>query len=364
VLAPSEGLFLTGATGLIGGELLRLLMQDESVHTWALVRARDGVGTDYRLLERLQRSGNHLDLLENHATTVAGDLTVDGMGLSAESRRALVGNVQTIIHCAAETSFIRDEDCHRINIGGMTNIIQLARRCERKPLIVHISTATVCGSVRDMCVDEDFRCDPEGEHFNEYTRSKAMAERMLRESGLPFVILRPSVVVSAGLPDSAFARAMMWWLPLLNQLEAVPIDPAARLDMVTVSYVAQAILGVIRSDRRQHDCYHISAGRQDSTTLGQAARFLDGYYERKHSLNLVPSAEWTREMHRRYVHTPKQRKVLSALRHYLPFLNMNVAYDNTRLRQLLDGELPRPEQFGSYIGGLLELMAPELMPER
>lgn len=348
---------------MIGGELLRLLLQDATTHTWALVRCSNGVSADYRLLERLQRSGNHLDLLENHATAIAGDLTSEGMGLSDQNLKALTGNVRTIIHCAAETSFIRDEECHRINIGGMTNIIQLARQCVHKPLIVHISTATVCGAVRDLCVDEDFNCDPQGDHYNEYTRSKAMAERLLRESGLPFVILRPSVVVSAGLPDPVFARAMMWWLPLLSQLEAVPIDPAARLDLVTVSYVARAILGVIRSDRREHDCYHISAGRQDATTLGQAGQFLDGYFERKQPLKLTPPAEWTRELHRRYISTPRQRKVLSSLRHYLPFLNMNVAYDNTRLRQLLNGDLPALDPFESYAGNLLELMAPELLPE-
>lgn len=362
-MAAKESLFLTGATGLIGGELLRLLLQAGTTHAWTLVRARSGVGTDYRLTERLARSGNHVFLTKDRVTAVAGDLTREGLGLTGRERSAIADSIQTIIHCAAETSFIRDEECSRINIGGMANLIEFARGCARDPLIVHISTATVCGAVRDLCLDEDFGCDPAGEHYNEYTRSKATAERMLRGSGLRFVILRPSVVVSAGLRDHAFARAILWWLPLLNQLDAVPIDPQARLDMVTVSYVAKSILGVIGSGSIEHDCYHISAGRQGATTLGEAARFLDGYYERTRPLKLVPPAEWTHDLHRRCARTPQQRKVLSALRHYLPFLNMNVAYDNSRLCGLLNGSLPVLEPFHAYAGGLLEVMTPESLPE-
>jgi len=362
-VSANGSLFLTGATGLIGGELLRLLLQSGATHTWALVRTREGVETDDRLSERLARSGNHVHLAPARATAVAGDLTCEGLGLSQKDRAAMSESVTTILHCAAETSFIRDEDCSRINIGGMANMLEFARSCKQEPFIVHISTATVCGAARDLCIDEDYCCDPTGDHHNEYTRSKATAEQMLRESGLKFVILRPSIVVSAGLQDQTFARAILWWLPLLNQLDAVPIDPNSRLDMVTVSYVAQAILAVMASTERKYDCYHISAGRQAATTLGDAGQFLDRYYERPRPLKLVPPTEWTREVHRRYVRAPQQRKMLSALRHYLPFLNMNVTYDNTRLCELLGDRMPPLEPFHSYAGGLLEAMAPESLPE-
>ena len=140
-MAAKESLFLTGATGLIGGELLRLLLQAGTTHAWTLVRARSGVGTDYRLTERLARSGNHVFLTKDRVTAVAGDLTREGLGLTGRERSAIADSIQTIIHCAAETSFIRDEECSRINIGGMANLIEFARGCARDPLIVHISTA-------------------------------------------------------------------------------------------------------------------------------------------------------------------------------------------------------------------------------
>lgn len=295
--------------------------------------------------------------------SLAGDLTTDGLGLSAEERQDVCSSVDVIVHCAAETSFIRDQNCNRINIGGMQEVIDFARQCRKQPLFVHISTATVCGAVRDMNVVEDFSCDPEGEHYNQYTRSKAIAECMLRESGLRYVILRPSIVVSAGLRDRAFANAMLWWLPLLNQLDAVPINPTARIDLVTVSFVAHAIRCAINASEHRYDCYHLSAGWPDATLLGQAGQVLDTYYDRPAPLRLIQPDAWTRELHRTYIRTPEQRKMFMSLRHYLPFLNMNVAYDNTRLRELLGKDMPPIDPFDSYAAGLLDVMSPELMPE-
>lgn len=293
---------------------------------------------------------------------VTGDLTSQGLGLSPEDHRSVRSSVDVILHCAAETSFIRERVCQRINVDGMANLIEFARQCPRPPLFVHISTATVCGAVRDMNVSEDTPCDPAAEHHNEYTRTKAVAEGMLRDSGLEYVILRPTITVSAGLRDRDFANAMLWFLPLLGQLDAVPIDPNGRLDVVTVAHVARAIAGAIDAPNRRHDCYHISAGR-DSLRLGEAAECLDRYYGRLQPLELVPPEAWTREMHRRFVRTPEHRKNFAALRHYLPFLNMNVTYDNSRLRELLGNQMPSVEPFDSYVDELLEVMSPELMPE-
>ncbi len=361
---PEHSIFVTGATGLIGGEFLRLLLNTAGDRVFALVRAASNADSELRLLDRLQRAhGGPQEVPAGRRCAVSGDLSLDHMGLSAEDRRDIAGSIRTIIHCAADTSFIRDENCQRINVGGMEKLLSFARECRHNPLIVHISTATVCGSVHDRCVHEDFSCDPNAEHYNAYTRSKATAECMLRASGLPFIILRPSIVVSAGLRDFCFANAMMWWLPLLSQLEAVPINPAARMDMVTVSYVAQAILDVMSASERAYDCYHISAGRRDATLLGHAARFLDGYYERAEPLKLITPQEWTRDLQKQYIRTTDQRKMFLSLRHYLPFLNMNVSYDNTRLRELLGEQMPAIEPFEAYAAGLLDVMSPELMPK-
>ena len=61
-------------------------------------------------------------------------------------------------------------------------------------------------------------------------------------------------------------------------------------------------------------------------------------------------------MHRAYVKTSDQRKIFAMLRHYLPFLNMDVAYDNTRLMTDLGPMAPAVAPLPSYLGDLLAMI--------
>lgn len=363
-LLTNRSILLTGVTGLIGGELTSVLHDETSSRLFTLVRPRPDRGAEARLAERLQRSGCDIsEFSSDRLAPVAGDLGVAQLGLGDRVHSALTREVDLIIHCAAETSFIRDDQCHRINVEGMRHLLEFARSCSRKPLFVHVSTATVCGALSHCDVTEDGPCDPNGAHYNEYTRSKALAEQMLRASGIPSLVLRPSITISAGLRDPAFARAILWFLPLLNELDAVPIDPMCRLDVVPVSFVVQSMVRLLKLPRHEYDCYHLSAGAEAALSLGEAGRFVDYFYDREEPLKLVSPAGWSREVHRRYVHNVEQRKVFSALRHYLPFLNMDVVYDNARLQKALKGQMPEIEPFASYAPTLLDLIPIEVPTE-
>ena len=206
---------------------------------------------------------------------------------------------------------------------------------------------------------EEGGCRPDAPHHNEYTRSKALAERMLRDSGLPALVLRPSIVLGAGLPDPGFARALLWFVPLLNEFDGVPVDPASRLDMVPVSFVVDSTIALLRMPNRRHDCYHLSAGPGGVATCGDIGGFLDVFYARPASLRLVPPAEWTREMHRRFIRTREQRKIFGMLRPYLPFINMDVVYDNGRLAAELGEPAVKVRPLTSYLGELLALIPRE-----
>ena len=291
--------------------------------------------------------------------SVAGDVIVPRFGLSDHDDAQVTDSVDMIIHCASELSFIRDDRCRETNVTGMHNLISLARRCRRHPLIVHLSTAASCGAVTHQCLGEDDGYDLDNGHHNEYTRSKAMAERVLRDSGEPCLILRPSITLSAGIPARKFARAIVWFVPLLREFEALPIDPASRVDIVPVSFVAESIIRLLRKPRLRHNCYNISAGPDAATVCGPTSAFLDDFYQRPKPLTLIPPSEWTREQHRQYLGATNQRKLFSTFRYYLPFLNMDVVYDNTRLRNELGNRFPEITPFTHYLGSLLNLLARE-----
>src|SRR5207247_858656 len=97
---------------------------------------------------------------------------------------------------------------------------------------------------------EEEGCRPENEHHNDYTRSKAVAETLIRDRGLPYLVLRPTIVLSAGLPDQKFARNILWFVPLVRKFDCLPADPDSRLDIVPVSFVADATVDLLRKASR------------------------------------------------------------------------------------------------------------------
>jgi nucleoside-diphosphate-sugar epimerase len=356
VLSPASRVLLTGATGLIGGEILRRL-DGQCAKIWALVRERDGVGPAERLAARYLRSGDAAGPGPT-VEAVAGDVGTPDWGLAPADLERILPAVDVIIHNAADTSFAAHRDTGKTNIDSVERLIELARRCQRAPLIVYMGTATNVGRVTGACVPEEAGCQVGNDHFNEYTRSKAVAEATLRASGLPVLTLRPSIVLGAGLPDPGFAKQILWCVPLTRCFRGLPIDPIARLDLVTVGFVADATLALVRHPRRRFDIYHLSAGPGGAISVGRMRQVVDEMYRRKKSLHLVPPDEWTRDHLRQYVRSPLQKRVFRSLRHYLPFLNMDVVYDDTRLQADLGDAMPPLQSAAEYLPDLVRLIRP------
>src|SRR5262249_55277986 len=187
---------------------------------------------------------------------VVGDVTAPDWDLAPPDLDPIRRGVDLIIHGAADTSFIDHSGAGRTNVESVRWLIDLARRCERNPLIVYLSTASNVGRVSHCVVGEEDGCRPGNEHHNEYTRSKAVAEELLRASGLPVLVLRPTIVLSAGLPDAGFAKQILWCVPLTRCFRALPVDPAARLDLVDVGFVADPTLALPRPPDRRFRWHH------------------------------------------------------------------------------------------------------------
>ena len=356
MLNPGCNVLVTGVTGLICGELVRTLVQQPIGRVWALIRASRDADPARRLRHRLERSGDACAAIAHTGLrAVAGDVSAADLGLEPAVRDEVRRAADIIIHSAAETSFIRADECRRTNIAGAENLVQFVRSCARRPLLVCLSTAYVSGVVANRCIaEDDFRL--ENEHHNEYTRSKAVSEELVRSSGLRVLVVRPSIVLSAGVPDPVFARAILGFAPLLKRLDAVPVNPAARPDVVPVQFVVDSLIRLLQKRELRHSCYHISAGAADSADYPELARVLDEHYRRPVPLRMIAPSQWTREIHRRYIAAPEQRKVFATLRNYLPFLNMNVLYDNSRLRQELGDAFPPLPRLSTYLGDLLTLI--------
>ena len=334
-LTTNSNVLITGMTGLIGGEIFRrFAARSHRGSVWALVRATDEQNADQRVSDRLARSGD-FDLPEWQFSSVVGDIVQPDWGLTDSVRDEITETVDIIIHNAADTSFVAHRDTARTNVEGIERLIDFARTCRRQPLIAYMSTASNVGRVSGLCLAEDDGCRPDNDHFNEYTHSKAVGEQLLLKSGLPVLVLRPTIVLPAGLPDPVFARQILWCAPITRVFGALPVNAASRLDVIDVGFVAEATLRLLEAEKRAHDCYHLSAGVGGSVTLGQLAKIVDKHLDRASPIQLIPPKEWTRSVHREFVRTPLQRRIFRSLRHYLPFMNMDVVYDDARFRSVV-----------------------------
>jgi len=204
---------ITGASGFLGGHLLSALLQRFANDRFLVLARSDDAAAKVRAgLERLFDSGR--------ARVVTGDVTEGGLGLSpadlADVRRAAA-----IWHVAASTSFddsLKDET-YRANVVGTGNILGLAGACKRLETLYFVSTAYVAGTSPGPIAEDEL---PPGDGFrNPYESTKWQAEKDVRESGLPWTIFRPSIIMGHSKTLDAYGERRMMYGYLLGIYFAV-----------------------------------------------------------------------------------------------------------------------------------------------
>jgi nucleoside-diphosphate-sugar epimerase len=160
--------FVTGASGFLGHAVCADLL-DRGHSVVALVR----------------RPGSH----PAGTTPAAGDLGDRG----ALERTLAAARPDCVIHLAAEIATQRDpRKIDAVNVDGTRRLLEA---CETVggTRFVFVSTV-VTGDAAGAVLDEDSSIPVE----TAYGRSKQQGERLVRESGVPGVIIRPSHVYGPG----------------------------------------------------------------------------------------------------------------------------------------------------------------------
>jgi nucleoside-diphosphate-sugar epimerase len=189
-------IFLTGATGFIGGHFVTRATPEHQVI--GLVRRPND-------LSRLTRSPN----LEVRV----GDL------LDRTSLLPALADADCVCHFAGafRESGVDEAYFHRVNVEGTANLVSAAHAAGVRRL-VHCSTAGIYGRRVPGRIDENHPTHP----WNAYERSKLDAEEVVRsrarEYGMEYVILRPSSVYGPGDPRLAklFRNAARGRFPLFG----------------------------------------------------------------------------------------------------------------------------------------------------
>ena len=359
--------FLTGATGLLGGELLIILSKRKEINKiFCLIRSSD----ENEAILKLENVFNiHNDFFDKEKVSVIlGDLADDNL-TSILQQKPELKNINLIIHSAANTSFSRiyDDLVEKINIDGLNKVVQWAKRLKNLSTFLYIGTASICGKdITNRIVFEDESPNITARHLVKYTYTKMQSEILLHRE-LPedkILIARPSIIMGDSRPVVPRSPVILWAVATINMLRLCPFNPHSQLDMISVDFAAAAIDKLLFSERR-HRVYHISSDLESSTTSYKLSKAMEPFFTELPPFKFVPKTQlnqlklWSKGLinksnglaeyadycsywMRIFKDKGNLRIIFSGLEPYIEFIELGQVFDNSRLLTELNINPPVP----------------------
>ena len=190
-MSNRRSVLLTGATGYLGSLIAATLLANEEMDLVLPVRAGNDLDTVVQPIqaeleiEGVGFSPSFLDRL--HLVQLPPFDALDELGPAVRDF-----GVDEIIHCAGCLDYFDRPTLETVNVDFTANLLAQARAWNIRRF-TYMSTAFSCGYT-DAVVSEKLHEEPKAEP-TEYTRTKRAAEALVVGSGMPYLILRPSVVI-------------------------------------------------------------------------------------------------------------------------------------------------------------------------
>ena len=354
--AHADGIVLvTGATGLLGSDLVR---------RWTTSAAPHRIAVLVRDVARWEAIARRLALPGDAVVALEGDVTREGLGLTHVARTWLAGRATAVVHLAADTTFSRPLDQARlVNRDGTAHVLALAADCPHVARVAYVSTAFVAGRRTGLIPESAEGAATEQIGWvNAYERSKAEAEALVRDARRDWVILRSSTIACDDTSGAVTQRnAVHQALRLFHDGLAAMIPGVAEsvLDVVTTDYVSDAIARLALRDDVDGETVHLCAGA-GAMPLGELlaechARWATDAAWRRRGIALPSQADVeTWELFTQAVELtghPRLRRVTRAISHFLPQLALPKRFETRRAAELL-GHEPAPVR--EYWGRLVD----------
>jgi uncharacterized protein YbjT (DUF2867 family) len=176
-------IFIAGASGFVGGHLSDHLVRN---------------GQRVKVLVRSAAAGEKFS--SQGIETIPGDIT------KPETLAGILSSDDIVIHLVGIILEKGDATFQKVHVKGTGNLVSEARRAG----VRHFFYQSALGA--------------DGNSWSEYLKTKAEAEEMVKESGLPYSIFRPSLIIG---PWDGFTKKILDMLKISPVLP-VPGDGEAR----------------------------------------------------------------------------------------------------------------------------------------
>jgi nucleoside-diphosphate-sugar epimerase len=202
--------FVTGGTGFLGSRVIAALSR-KNIPAVAL-----------------DRSGS----LAGKSDVSSGVEAVKADLLQPELYRQALAKTDVVLHLAALTGRATEQEHFRVNAEGTETLVKESRQAGVQRILFVSSIATKF---------------PDKTRYY-YALAKRRAEEAVRDSGLRFTIIRPTIIIGPGSPI----------LSALEKLAAMPVIPIfgngrALVQPIYVDDVAEYIMEIVQHDRFRNE---------------------------------------------------------------------------------------------------------------
>jgi nucleoside-diphosphate-sugar epimerase len=270
-LNNDKTIFITGATGLVGG-LLALRALAEGYHLRLLARGGADLTAETRIFHLFLLLGMAKDewaMIRDRIEVVQGDVTQPRFGLTTGEWQQAAENLQSIFHAAAHTGFDKNqaEKSVAVNLEGTRNILKFVEQAKAR--YFHISTAYIVGDTRDRILEK-----PQYGPFlwkNPYEKTKCIAEGEVhdycRQNDLIYTVFRPAILIG----DSQSGRTIRFnniynFIKVAHAISRrrskdpviIEAKASARLNMVPVDFAVNVIWDLSELKESAGRIFHIT----------------------------------------------------------------------------------------------------------
>ncbi len=322
-----NNILLTGATGFVGSNLLRQLLEETKADIYCLVRTKHQTEGKKRIIGSLQSRSLWNDEYDQRIIPVIGDLAKKSLGLTAEQFSEIASRVEVIYHNGALVNFIYPYSLlKKANVYGTHEVLKFAGLNTIKP--VHfISTFSIFSLHNNPTPDEIRETDiptRDGHFDSGYAQSKWVAERLVMEArnqGLPTCIYRLGTIM--GHSRTGICNTNDWFCRLV--VGCIQTGKAPNLDVsipiTTVDYTCRSIAYLAKQESSFGKVFHIVNPYSISWTA-----LVDQLRSFGYPIDQVPYSEW-----RDYLLHYKEKNLQDSLHFLLHLFQQEAPHEVDRL---------------------------------
>lgn len=343
-------ILITGATGFVGKVLVEkiLRVQPDVKKLYLLIRASGANSATQRMHNEItekelfnvlrKKCGANFDsFISKKVVALSGDVTFEDLGVKASKlKEEMCNEIQIILNSAAMTKLNERYDVAlAVNTFGVVNVLDFAKKCLKLEMVVHVSTAYVCGERGGLILEDSSSMDEMAKKTtkfdlkahekkmvesklkelraqnaseeaitstmkefgtarskfygwpNTYTFTKVMGEMYLGNSkgNLHVAVVRPTMITSTYKePFSGWIEGFRTYDSLIGgywkgKLTCIPVNPMSVVDIIPVDMVVNSIITamVVNANKSHKIIYHVGTSLRNPLKFSDFNNFMFQY---------------------------------------------------------------------------------------